>query len=178
LGALAVTRAVLPTMRAKRTGAIAFMGSIGGWDSGANYGLYSAVKFALAGISLSLREEVKSFGIKVTIIEPGYFRTNFLSSGGGHKVTAKKVIEELGPVTEPAKQMLTQYHHQQPGDPVKGAQLIVDALRGTGPCAGKTLPRRLLLGSDAVAFVEGVLQKEKEELEEWREISVTTDIAQ
>ncbi|KAL1962094.1 hypothetical protein VTN77DRAFT_561 [Rasamsonia byssochlamydoides] len=174
-GVLAVTRAVLPYMRARRSGVIANMGSIAGWDGGINYGLYSAAKFALVGASLALREEVKSFGIQVTVIEPGYFRTNFLSTGGGHKVTARKVIDELRPIIDPVKEALAKCHHQQPGDPAKGAQLIVEALTGTGRCPGRRLPRRLALGSDAVAFIEGVLQREKDELEEWKELSITTD---
>lgn len=171
---LSVTRAVLPHMRKQKSGIIANMGSIAGWDGYINTGIYCAAKFALAGISKSLREEVKSFGIQVVIIEPGYFRTNFLS--GGHKISAKKVIEEMRPVIDPMREMFTAYDRQQPGDPVKGGKLIVDALTLSGPFAGRILPPRLAIGSDATAFIDGVLEKEKKSLDEWKEVSNTTDI--
>lgn len=173
---LSVIRAVLPYMRKQKSGVIANMGSIAGWDGYINSGIYSAAKFALAGISKSLREEVKSFGVQVVIIDPGYFRTNFLSAG--HKISAKKVIEEMKPIIGPLKEMLTAYDCKQPGDPVKGGKLIVDALTFSGPFAGKILPPRFAMGSDATAFIAGVLEKEKKSLDEWKEVSETTDIVE
>lgn len=172
-GQLAVTRAVLPYMRARKSGVIGNMGSIAGWEGGINCGLYCSTKFAMVGLSEALREEVKHLGIQVVIIEPGYFRTNFLS--GGHKISAKKVIDDLKSVLNPVRNMFDMFDHQQPGDPVKGAKLIVEALTGTGRCEGKTLPPRLALGTDAVGAIGAVLEKEKKSLDEWTHLSISTD---
>lgn len=172
-GQLAVTRAVLPYMRERKSGVIANMGSIGGWQAGSGMGLYCSSKFAMVGITESLRDEVKHLGIQVVCIEPGYFRTNFLS--GGHRFTAKKVIDDLKPVMDPRRNTLNQVDRQQPGDPVKGAKLIVEALTQSGRCKGKELPPRLALGKDAVGFMNMVLEKEKKVLDEWAELSISTD---
>lgn len=172
-GQLAVTRAVLPYMRERKSGVIANMGSIGGWQGGIGIGLYCSTKFALVGISESLRDEVKHLGIQVVCIEPGYFRTNFLS--GGHRFATKKVIDDLKPVLDPLRNRLNQVDRQQPGDVVKGAKLIVEALTQSGRCKGKELPARLALGTDAVGFMNTVLEKEKKALDEWAELSLSTD---
>ncbi|KAH8695298.1 serine 3-dehydrogenase [Talaromyces proteolyticus] len=174
-GQLAVTRAVLPYMRAKKSGVIANMGSIAGWRGGINCGMYCSAKFALIGITEALRKEVEPLGITVVAIEPGYFRTNFLS--GGHKVSPKKTIDDLVPVIKPVKDMFAMYNHQQPGDPLKGAQLIVEALTGTGRCADKRLPARLAIGTDAVAMISEVLEDKKKELDDWKDLAITTDLA-
>jgi NAD(P)-dependent dehydrogenase (short-subunit alcohol dehydrogenase family) len=160
-------------MRSHRTGVIANVGSIAGWTSTVGCGLYCASKFALVGITEALRAEVAHLGISVTIIEPGYFRTGLLVEG--KKMVAGKTIEDLKPVMEPLREMLGRYDGNQPGDPVKGAQVIVEALTGTGRCKGKQLPVRLVLGRDAVEVVEGVLERERREVEEWRELAVSTD---
>jgi NAD(P)-dependent dehydrogenase (short-subunit alcohol dehydrogenase family) len=172
-GQLAMIRAVMPQMRKQRSGTVAFMGSIGGWRSSANGGIYCATKFTIAGISEALREEVKHLGIDVTCIEPGYFRTNFLS--GGHRVFAAKRISDLDEATEKTRKAYNAYDGRQPGDPEKGAQLIVEALTKSGRCEGRQLPGRLLVGSDAVEIVGGVWERQRKEVEEWRELSVTTD---
>ncbi|KAL5375207.1 hypothetical protein DPSP01_011411 [Paraphaeosphaeria sporulosa] len=173
---VAVTQAVLPYLRAQKSGTIAFMGSIAGWEGGVACGLYCGVKFAVAGIAESLREEVASFGIKVTVVEPGYFRTNFLASGS--KFLAKNPIADYEPVLAPIKGAFQAFNGNQPGDPVKGAQLIVEALTGTGRAEGRELPRRLLIGPDAVGFVTGVIEKETKSVEAWKDLSVTTNLDQ
>ena len=167
-------RAVLPYMRQQKSGVVADMGSIAGWEGGAGCGVYCATKFAMVGVSESLREEVKHLGIQVVHIEPGYFRTNFLS--GGHKVTAAKVIEDLKPAIDPMRGAFAAFNGNQPGDPVKGAKLIVEALTGTGRAKGRALPPRLAVGKDAVGFITTVLEKEKKSLDEWADLSVTTDV--
>lgn len=172
-GQLAVTRAVLPYMRERRSGVIANMGSIGGWHGGSGIRLYCSTIFALVGISESLRDEVKHMGIQVVCIEPGYFCTNFLS--GGHRFVAQKSINDLQPVMVTRRKTLNQVDRQQPGDPVKGAKLIVEALTQSGRCKGKELPPRLALGKDAVDFMNIVLEKAKKTLHEWAELSVSTD---
>lgn len=160
-------------MRERKSGVIAYMGSIGGWQGQVGCGLYCSTKFALVGISESLRDEVKHLGIQVVCIEPGYFRTNFLS--GGHRFASQKVIDDLKPVLDPLRNRFNQVDRQQPGDPVKGAKLIVEALTQSGQCKGKELPPRLALGKDAVGSINQVLEKEKKILDEWAELSVSTD---
>lgn len=160
-------------MRERKSGVIANMGSIGGWHGSVGFGHYCATKFALVAISESLRDEVEHLGIQVVCIEPGYFRTNFLS--GGHRNVAQKVIDDLKPALDPRREMLNKVDRQQPGDPIKGSKLIVEALTQSGRCKGKVLPPRLALGKDAVQLMNQVIEKEKKVLDEWAELSVSTD---
>lgn len=162
-------------MRAKKSGVIGNMGSITGWEGGAACGIYCGVKFALAGISQSLAAEVAHLGISVVLVEPGYFRTNFLS--GGHKVSAAKVIDELKPAIDPMRGAFQAFDRQQPGDPVKGARLIVEALTGSGRAEGRKLPSRLPVGEDAVGFIGGVLDKQRKSLDEWKDLAVATNVS-
>ncbi|KAH7346809.1 3-oxoacyl-reductase [Rhexocercosporidium sp. MPI-PUGE-AT-0058] len=172
-GTLAVTRAVLPYMRKERAGVIAGLGSVGGWYGSVGCGVYCSTKWALAGLFDALKGEVKHLGIEVTLIEPGYFRTDLLAEG--NKVTADMVIDEYKPVMDPLREALERYNHNQPGDPVKGSKLIVEALTGTGRCEGRTLPLRLGMGSDYVATVEGILEQSRKNLEDWKDLSLSTD---
>jgi len=174
-GQMAVSRAVLPHMRARKSGVIGNMGSALGWKGTIACGWYCATKFAMAGLSESLRDETKHLGIQVVAIEPGHFRTNFLSPG--HRFAAKNVIDDLKPAVDPLRGVFNAYDQHQPGDPVKGAALIVEALTGRGRCGGKTLPARLLLGSDAVKLVEEVISQGTKSLDEWRDLSLSTDHA-
>lgn len=171
-GMLRMVRAVLPYMRARRSGVIANVGSAGAWTGIPVIGMYGATKFAIAGATLALREEVARLGIDVTVIELGAFRTSILGKGF---VPAQHPIEDFAALTEPVKSHVTKYSGQQPGDPKRGASLVVEALTKTGRCAGKLLPSRLLLGSDAVKLATGVMDKYRDEVDEWRELSSSTD---
>lgn len=172
-GLLAVTRAVLPSMRARRSGVIAGMGSIGGRSGGAGCGLYCSTKFALTPIFQALREENAHLGIEAILIEPGYFRTDFLTAG--NKVTAEKVIDDLLPVMQPMRDFFRNASHKQPGDPVKGAALIVEVLTHSGRCKERELPVRLGLGSDFLNLLGQYLEKDRKEVETWKDLTVTTD---
>lgn len=168
-------RAVLPSMRARRAGVIANLGSIAGWDGTPVAGFYCASKAAIAIYTESLRHEVAPLGIDVTCIEPGYFRTNFLTTSGGHKVTARKRINDLHAGTQQARDALAAYNLHQPGDPVKGARVIVEALTKTGRCEGRSLPGRLALGLDAIATISESMKREQEIMDTWRDIISSTD---
>ena len=173
---LRVLRAVLPYMRAQRSGIIANLGSIGGWRGTPVAGLYCASKAAVAIYTESLKVELAEFGIETTCIEPGYFRTNFLSTlGGGNKITAEKQIPEMEETTQNSRSALKAYNNQQPGDPAKGAQVIVEALTRSGRCHGRTLPPRLALGKDAYEIIGGVLDQNRESLEAWKDVITSTD---
>ena len=121
----------------------------------------------------SLRKEVQGLGIEVTAIEPGYFRTNFLSSG--HTLRAAGLISDYKEAIKNNMDGLAAYDRKQPGDPVKGAQLIVEALTKSGRCHGRTLPPRLALGSDAVRDIAGIMDANRKDLDQWKDLTSTTD---
>ncbi|KAI9906784.1 hypothetical protein PsorP6_016165 [Peronosclerospora sorghi] len=177
-GVFRMVRAVLPHMRAKRSGVVAIMGSACGWTGMATMGVYGSTKFALAGLALALRAEVQPFNIDVTIIEPGSFRTAILSKG---LVVPKRSIPDYVPLLARLRRRLSRINAatplaKQPGDPTKAAHVIVDVLTKTGRCAGKqTLPKRLLLGTDAVALGAAELRERRHEWEEWAALASTTD---
>ena len=172
-GQLNVLRAVLPVMRRQRSGTVANLGSIGGWRGTAAAGLYCATKACAARISESLRLEVAHLGIKVTCLEPGYFRTNFLAPG--HRVQAENAIADLAEGTGAAMQALDAYDRQQPGDPDKGAAVIVEALTGSGRAEGRELPPRLVVGSDAYGIVTSSINSDQTNLELWKDLTTLTD---
>ncbi|CAI5727704.1 unnamed protein product [Hyaloperonospora brassicae] len=176
-GALRMLRAVLPHMRAKRSGVVANIGSASGWTGIQMMGVYGATKFALAGLTLALRAELEPFGIEVTIIEPGSFRTSILGKGF---LPMKNSIPDYLPITQPLHDRITRLNdttsgEKQPGDPAKGAVVIVEVLTKTGRCAGKAIPSRMLLGKDAVKIGDAVLQETLREFDSWAPLAVSTD---
>jgi len=160
-------------MRSRRSGVIANIGSIAGWGEIPGLGVYCAGKHALAAFSLSLQQEVAPFGITVTCIELGYFRTAILEDGKTFE--SEKVIPEYEDFIGAARGTLRGYSGKQPGDPKKGAELVVEMLSGRGRGAGRVLPGRWVVGRDAVAFVEAALKRGEDMLEGWREVVSTTD---
>jgi NAD(P)-dependent dehydrogenase (short-subunit alcohol dehydrogenase family) len=165
-GLMHVMRAVLPVMRSQRSGHIFNISSIGGALGFNGASVYCASKYAVEGLSASVEMEVARFGIKVTIIEPGFFRTDFLDSTsvkyGG------KVIEDYA-VTGTVRNAYDAYNHQQPGDPAKlGAALV--RLAGM-----KNPPKQFLAGSDAIGVVTHSLEGRLDEIRAFAELSKSTD---
>jgi NAD(P)-dependent dehydrogenase (short-subunit alcohol dehydrogenase family) len=165
-GLMHVMRTVLPVMRSQRSGHIFNISSIGGALGFNGASVYCASKYAVEGLSASVEMEVARFGIKVTIIEPGFFRTDFLDAKsvkyGG------KVIEDYA-VTSTIKEAYDAYNHQQPGDPAKlGAALV--RLAGI-----KNAPKQFLAGSDAIAAVTRSLEGRLDEIRAFAELSKSTD---
>ncbi|CAI5717318.1 unnamed protein product [Peronospora destructor] len=176
-GVLRMLRAVLPHMRAKRSGVVANIGSACGWTGIKTLGVYGSTKFALAGLTLALRTELEPFGIDVTIIEPGSFRTAILGKGF---LPMTNSIPDYLPITKALQNRIARinaddHEEKQPGDPAKGAQIIVDVLTKTGRCAGKTIPSRMLLGKDAVEIGDAVLQANRLEFDDWAALAASTD---
>ncbi|KAL8725594.1 MAG: hypothetical protein Q9166_007259 [cf. Caloplaca sp. 2 TL-2023] len=169
-GQLNVIRAVLPHMRARHSGVIANLGSIGGWLGVPAAGLYCATKAAVTVFSESLRQEVQGLGIEVTAIEPGYFRTNIFSTG-----LKSRAANKIGDYEPAIKDNMAVYDRKQPGDPAKGAQIIVEALTKTGRCRDRELPPRLTLGNDAASYIAGVMDANRKDLDEWKDLTSTTD---
>lgn len=163
-GAIAVTQAVLPQMRAQQSGAIVNMSSMGGNMSFGGFSAYSASKFALEGASEALAQEVSPFGIKVMIVEPGAFRTAFAGSALKHmpKIAAYDTI--VGGTRDFAKGM----DGTQAGDPAKAAGAIDKALK-----ADRT-PLRLQLGQDAVDAIKAHSEQLLADLETWKAVAVAT----
>jgi NAD(P)-dependent dehydrogenase (short-subunit alcohol dehydrogenase family) len=176
-GTLRMLRAVLPHMRSKKSGVVANIGSASGWIGIKTMGVYGSTKFALAGLTLALRAELEPFGIDVTIIEPGSFRTAILGKGFS---AMEKSIPDYLPITQPLHDRINRVNAElseakQPGDPAKGAQVIVEVLTKTGRCAGQAIPGRMLLGKDAVKVGNSVLQQTRCEFDEWAELASSTD---
>ena len=166
-GLLNVTRAALPTFRAQREGRVLNMGSSAGVAVGAGRGLYGASKFAVEAITEAMRAELAPLGIHVTVVEPGSFRTTFLSSDS--RRTPDAVIADYADTVGALQTAIDANDGRQPGDPARA----VEAIRRLAETADP--PLRLQLGSDCVALVESKLATVAGELEHWRELAVSTD---
>jgi NAD(P)-dependent dehydrogenase (short-subunit alcohol dehydrogenase family) len=165
-GLIRMTRAVLPGMRKQRRGNIVNLSSVGGLVGGAGWGMYNATKFAVEGLSEALALEVAPLGIRVTIVEPGPFRTNFLGDSLGW-TTGK--IADYDQTAGKARDYQKQFDGTQAGDPVRGAKAIVDAVTGKNP------PLHLLLGAIAHQRVVGKLDSMRKEIDAWKEVTLATD---
>ena len=165
-GLLNVTRAVLPHMRAAKSGHIFNLSSVFGLIAGA-WGIYCGTKFAVEGISEALAQEVKPFGINVTIIEPGYVRTNFLSSGS--IAVPENPIGAYTAIQEEKRKHKEDVPGNQIGDPQKIAEAIIALSKSGEP------PVRILLGSDALQFANYKIQLLQEGIEANKEITLSTD---
>ena len=165
-GLLKVTRAVLPIMRAQGSGVVINMSSVGGFTVGAGWGVYGATKFALEGLSEAMRAELAPLGIKVIIVEPGTFRTDFLDPSSLHRT--ERVIDDYAATAGGTRAWADDSNHAQLGDPVKAAAAIVTVAAAADP------PARLQLGADCVARVEAKLDQVATELDRWREVALST----
>jgi len=169
-GTLYVTRAVLPYLRQQRSGHIMNCSSVAGLAPKAGYGLYAASKFAVEGLSQSLRLELKPLNIKVTAIEPGAFRTDFLDDSSVQ--LAQKVITDYDNSSGEFVRFLQKLSGHQPGDPQLAAKVIVDTAYSSDP------PLHLLLGSDAYERTRNMLSEFSSELEKWSDATHSTDYAE
>ena len=165
-GLLAVTRAALPQLRRQQGGRIVNMSSMGGFSQGFGWGVYGSTKFAVEGLSEALGAELAPLGIGVTIVEPGAFRTDFLDGSSLH--LAARTIDDYADTVGRMRGWAATSNGAQPGDPVKAAVAIVDAVTGPEP------PTRLQLGADAVTRVEQKLAHVAAETERWREVALST----
>ena len=160
---VALVRAVLPSMRARRKGAIVQMSSMGGQMSFAGFSAYSATKFALEGFSEALAGEVAPYGIRVLIVEPGAFRTELFEAYGASTET-----ETYSGTVGTTRAMIRSNAGKQPGDPAKAAAAILSALAAEDP------PLRLPLGDDAVDILVGHLDQVRAEIEAWEKVARAT----
>ncbi|MDL2401749.1 oxidoreductase [Rhizobium mayense] len=163
-GAMAVTRAALPHMRARGKGAIVNISSMGGQMSFAGVGAYSATKFALEGYSEALAQEVAPFGIKVLIVEPGAFRTSLVSNAERFMPSHDAYRETLAGV----RKAMLDMDGTQVGDPLKAAAAIDIAL------ASENTPLRLQLGDDAIDAVRQHAERLLADLGIWKGVGSNT----
>lgn len=166
-GLLNVTRGVLPFMRKARSGHVINISSVGGFRSGAGFGTYCSTKFAVEGLSEALHAELAPLGIKVTVVEPGYFRTDFLD--GNSLVESPVVIEDYAATSGEVRKLAKVYNQQQPGNPELLAVAMIKLVEAPQP------PMRLALGTDTLQAIEDKLAYVKEETNAWRELSASTD---
>jgi NAD(P)-dependent dehydrogenase (short-subunit alcohol dehydrogenase family) len=166
-GLLSVTRAVLPHMRKAGAGHILNVSSVLGIISVAGWGVYAATKFAVEALSEALSQEVAPFGIKVTLIEPGYFRTNFLNNGS--VILPGNQLIEYTALNEVKHKHLNEIPGTQLGDPEKAAEAIIAITQLTQP------PLRLLLGSDALQYANYKISLLQADFEAFKEVSASTD---
>ncbi|UPG92444.1 oxidoreductase [Luteibacter aegosomatissinici] len=165
-GLFSLTRHVLPGMRQRRTGHIVNVSSIGGLVAFPATGYYHASKWAVEGFSESLSKEVRPLGIKVLIVEPGRFRTDW---AGRSVIESKTVIDDYDATAGERRRQAKAYTGTQPGDPARGAAAIIQAADAENP------PLRLPLGSDAYTFLTDRLDELRANFEAVKDISISTD---
>lgn len=166
-GVFNVCRAALPLMRSQRSGHVFNLSSMGGLIGMGGAALYSASKFAVEGFSESLAQEVASFGISVTLVEPGVFRTDFLDASS--MVFGSERVADYAAFVDKLKASCAAGNHQQTGDPAKLGQALVTLANSEKP------PMRYLAGSDAYTQVSAKLVRMQDEIERWQELSISTD---
>ncbi|MFE5586136.1 oxidoreductase [Kitasatospora sp. NPDC056531] len=165
-GVVNVTRAALPVLREQRSGVFVQFSSVGGRVGGTpGMGAYQSAKFAVEGFSEVLAGEVAPFGVKVVIVEPGAFRTDWQGSS--------MELHAVGPDYEETVGAMNRYRQEndgtQPGDPARAAQVIIEVVGHAAP------PRRLLLGAQAVTTALAAGEARAEETRKWAEASATAD---
>ncbi len=163
-GAVQLTKAVLPRMRERESGAIVQISSMGGQLAFPGFGSYCAAKFALEGLSEALAGEVAPFGIKVLIVEPGAFRTGF----GGSRMHRSPEIEAYRDSVGGTRELVDGMDQTQPGDPKKAARAILTALDA------RETPLRLPLGVDAIENIRAHMDSTRVDLDAWETVSQDT----
>jgi NAD(P)-dependent dehydrogenase (short-subunit alcohol dehydrogenase family) len=169
-GLLAVTRAVLPHMRERRSGQVFNLSSVGGYRSGPGFGIYCSTKFAVEGLSEALAAELAPLGITVTIVEPGYFRTDFLDARS--LTVSPSRIADYEATAGVTRARAAEVSHRQQGDPAKLARALVDMV-GEG-----NLPLRMPFGSDTIAAIEEKNAFVATEIVRLRDLAISTDFAE
>lgn len=163
-------RAVLPGMRERGSGWIINMSSVAGLRSEPGFGYYSAAKYAIEGLTDALRHEVAPFGIKVLAVEPGAFRTHAYASFADEAVS--ETVAAYLPLIQSVRSSMIEQNGQQPGDPHRGVRAVVDAMNSATP------PRRVVLGADGYAAVQGQLTDMAAELRAFEAASRSADFPQ
>ena len=166
-GPLAVQRAVLPVLRRRRSGHVINISSIVGFATAPGWGIYASTKFAVEGFTETLHAELAPLGVHVTLVEPGFFRTDFLDPASLH--TGAETIADYAPTVGAMRTAATDLNHTQPGDPAKAARAIVEMTTAAEP------PLRLQLGADTLQAFDAKLDNFRKEMDDWRHVALATD---
>lgn len=166
-GLLNVTRAVLPQMRERRSGHVINISSLGGVRSAAGFGVYCSTKFAVEGITEALHAELAPLGIHATVVEPGYFRTEFLE--GQSLVTSPRELADYAASAGQVREAARRISLNQPGDPERLAQAMLTLVDA------KTPPLRLPMGTDTLQAIADKHAFVERETAEWRSLAASTD---
>jgi NAD(P)-dependent dehydrogenase (short-subunit alcohol dehydrogenase family) len=165
-GLLNVVRAVLPIMREQRRGHIINFSSLGGYRASAGWGVYCSSKFAVEGLTEALHDELAPLGIFATVVEPGFFRTDFMDERS--LARTRKQIADYADTVGKTREFAAEHNHQQPGDPSKLAQAIFKLANCADP------PLRLPLGRDALERIRQKNEMVEWETARWRELAEST----
>jgi NAD(P)-dependent dehydrogenase (short-subunit alcohol dehydrogenase family) len=166
-GLLNVTRAVLPSMRARRSGHVINISSLGGYQSAPGFGVYCSTKFAVEGLTEALHGELAPLGIHVTTVEPGYFRTEFLE--GNSLAVSPRIMDDYAASAGKVRVAATQISLNQPGDPLRLAQAMLALVDSSAP------PLRLAMGTDTLQTIQNKHAFVEAELKAWKALSASTD---
>jgi NAD(P)-dependent dehydrogenase (short-subunit alcohol dehydrogenase family) len=166
-GLLNVTRAVLPHMRRQRSGHVINFSAVAGLRGYLGWGLYGSTKFAVEGITETMAQELAPLGIHASVVEPGFFRTNFLDRSSLSR--ASRVIDDYAETVGKMREFATQVNHKQPGDPVKLAKAIVRLAASPNP------PMHLPLGNDTLAAYRAKQAAFEKEIDDWHDVITGTD---
>jgi NAD(P)-dependent dehydrogenase (short-subunit alcohol dehydrogenase family) len=166
-GALNVTRAALPQLRRQRSGHIVTLSSLSATVANPGEGAYVGSKAALAGVSESLAKELAPLGIRVTIVQPGPFRTDF----AGRSLQKAQPLDDYADTVGAARELLRELDGNQPNDPARGAEAIITAIDAADP------PLHLALGADAIEAIRAKLDERREELDAWASVGEATAFA-
>jgi NAD(P)-dependent dehydrogenase (short-subunit alcohol dehydrogenase family) len=168
-GLLNVTRAVLPSMRTRRRGHVINISSLGGYRSGAGFGVYCSTKFAVEGLTEALHAELQPLGIHATVVEPGYFRTEFLE--GSSLAVSPRVLDDYAPSSGQVREAAKRISLNQLGDPLRLAQAMLALVESATP------PLRLPLGTDTLQAIRDKHAFVERETAAWERLSASTDFA-
>ena len=178
-GALNVTRAMLPHFRQKRAGTILFNSSYFAWCGLPALRPYCGAKAAPSAMRNCLQMEVAPLGIRCLCPEPGHFRTTCLNPAAGKlsAITSSK-SDDYAEVLNTVMGIRAAYDSNQPGDPKKAVELMIDLVKGEGCAAGKTVPLRLPVGRDSREAINGACEEMLKTIEEWKDVIDSTDFVQ
>jgi len=165
-GVIALTQAVLPSMRARRRGFVVNISSVGGLVAHPGSGFYAASKFAVEAVSEALSKEVAPLGIRVLLVEPGPFRTNFLDNSRGDSGVG---IPDYAETVGVRRAAVNAGRGKQPGDPVRAAAAIIAAVESPSP------PLRLVLGAQALGHIRSKLKSLTQDIEAWEATTLASD---
>lgn len=162
----ALMRKVIPGMRARGSGHIVNISSVGGLVGAASSGYYNATKFALEGLSEALAQEVRPLGIRVTVIEPGPFRTDW---AGRSLKTARNPILAYADTAGARRKQIAGYSGKQAGDPVRAADIIIKVVEADDP------PHNLVLGKNGLERVRAKLSALMQSIDDWEDVTLSAD---